>query len=54
MLKGEAARDAVAAPEALDVRPAVAMRAVAAAQEALGPEATAEALVREGFKHRHG
>ncbi len=51
---GEAAREAVMALEALDVRPAQARRAIALALEALGPDATTEQLVREGLKHRRG
>ena len=53
VLATEAARDAVAALEALDVRPAQARRAVAIALEKLGERADAQALVREGLKHRH-
>lgn len=52
VLPTEAARDAVAALEALDVRPAQARKAVALALEALGSEATVQDLVREGLKHR--
>ncbi len=52
-LRNEAARDAVAALEALDVRPAQARRAIALALHTLGNGADAEALVREGLKHRH-
>lgn len=51
-LTTEAARDAVAALEALEVRPAQARRAVSLALEALGPEASTAALVREGLKYR--
>jgi Holliday junction DNA helicase RuvA len=51
-LATDAARDAVAGLEGLDVRPAQARRAVALALEALGAEASAEALVREGLKYR--
>lgn len=47
-----AAQDAVAALEALEVRPVQARRAIALALEALGPAATTEALVREGLKYR--
>ena len=50
---GDAARDAVAALEALEVRPAQAARAIAIALENLGPDASTAALVREGLKHRH-
>ncbi|MEN6624878.1 MAG: Holliday junction branch migration protein RuvA [Candidatus Sumerlaeia bacterium] len=49
---GEAARDAIAALEALDVRPVQARRAVTLAIEALGPDAGVEELVREGLKYR--
>jgi Holliday junction DNA helicase RuvA len=49
-LPTDAARDAVAALEALDVRPAAARLAL----EALGPDASTETLVREGLKHRRG
>ncbi len=49
---GEAARDAVAALEALEVRPQQARRAVTLALEALGPDASVEELVREGLKYR--
>lgn len=52
-LATDAARDAVAALEALDVRPAQAARAIAIALENLGPGAGTAALVREGLKHRH-
>lgn len=48
----EAAQDAVAALETLDVRPVQARRAIGLALEALGPDATVEALVREGLKYR--
>ncbi len=51
-LKTDAARDAVAALEALDVRPAQARKAVGIAMELLGEDASVEALVREGLKHR--
>lgn len=51
-LPTESARDAVAALEALEVRPLQARRAVALALEALGPEASVQALVREGLKYR--
>ena len=50
--RGEAARDAVAVLEALEVRPQQARRAVALALESLGSDATTEDLVREGLKHR--
>ncbi|HOE95264.1 MAG TPA: Holliday junction branch migration protein RuvA [Candidatus Sumerlaeota bacterium] len=46
------ARDAVAALEALDVRPQQARRAVVLALEALGEDASVQQLVREGLKHR--
>jgi hypothetical protein len=46
----DAAQDAVAALEALDVRPVQARKAVALALDALGPDASVEALVREGLK----
>ncbi|MCE5230687.1 Holliday junction branch migration protein RuvA [bacterium] len=49
---GEAARDAVAALEALDVKPAQARRAIMLAIEAIGNDATVEQLVREGLKYR--
>lgn len=48
----DASKDAVAALEVLDVRPAQARRAIALALENLGPDATVEALVREGLKYR--
>jgi Holliday junction DNA helicase RuvA len=51
-LAGVAARDAVAALEALDVPLAQARRAVAKALEILGAETTTEALVKEGLRHR--
>lgn len=51
-LPTEAARDAVAALEALDVRPAQAAKAIATALETLGPDASVQALVREGLKYR--
>lgn len=51
-LPTEAARDAVAALEALDVRPAQARKAIALALEALGADAPVQALVREGLKYR--
>jgi len=51
-LATDAARDAVAGLEGLDVRPAQARRAVVLAVEALGVEASVEALVREGLKYR--
>ncbi|MCL5269303.1 MAG: Holliday junction branch migration protein RuvA [bacterium] len=51
-LPTEAARDAVAALEALEVRPAQARRAVGLALDALGVGASVEALVREGLKYR--
>lgn len=49
---GESARDAIAALEALDVRPIQARRAIGLALEALGPDAPVEDLVREGLKYR--
>lgn len=49
---GAAARDAVAALEALEVRPQQARRAITLAIEALGAEASVEDLVREGLKYR--
>jgi Holliday junction DNA helicase RuvA len=52
VLATEAANDAVAALEALEVRPQQARRAVALALEALGSQATASELVREGLKYR--
>jgi Holliday junction DNA helicase RuvA len=52
LLQSEAARDAIAALEALDVRPDRARRAIELALEALGPAADVSALVREGLKHR--
>lgn len=52
--QGEAARDAASALEALGVGPAQAARAVGKAVEALGEDASVEALVREGLKHRRG
>lgn len=51
---GAAARDAVAALEALEVRPQQARRAIVLALEALGPDASVEELVREGLKYRRG
>lgn len=51
-IRGPAARDAVAALETLDVKPAQAHRAIALALEELGEDATVEQLVREGLKHR--
>jgi Holliday junction DNA helicase RuvA len=53
LLKGEAARDAVAGLESLGVRPVQARKAVVIAVETLGEDATVDALVREGLKHRH-
>ena len=49
----EAARDAIAALEALDVKAVQARKAVSLALEILGEDAPTEALVREGLKHRH-
>lgn len=49
----DAARDAVAALESLDLSPIAARRAVAKAIDVLGSAATSEALVREGLRHRH-
>jgi Holliday junction DNA helicase RuvA len=49
-----AGRDAVAALEALEIPAVAARRAVARAIEILGPAADAEALVREGLRHRRG
>lgn len=51
-IKTEAARDAVAALEALDVRPAQARKAIGLAMDTLGEDASVEALVREGLKYR--
>lgn len=45
-------RDAIAAMMALGCRPAVAERAVESAAEALGEDASTEALIREGLKRR--
>jgi len=49
----DAARDAVAALESLELSPIAARRAVAKAIDVLGSAATSEALVREGLRHRH-
>jgi Holliday junction DNA helicase RuvA len=48
----EAAVDAIAALEALDVPSAQARKAVARALEVLGLDASAQALVKEGLRHR--
>ncbi len=49
----EAARDAVAALEALDMREDAARRAIAKALDEIGADAEVEDLVREGLHHRH-
>lgn len=51
-LPNEAAQDAEAVLIALEVRPIQARKAILTAIENLGPEATTEALVREGLKYR--